>query len=146
MILMTLVGCRASVPPMPLTERVYCSVTAIVGDTEYRFSVEKDSDEIAIYRFLYPDVIDGLTYEFVGNECTVSFCGLSFSPADSISGVADLLHEILTFDRSLLRYEEDGYFADSESGRFRILTLSDGNVSEIVSQDDEIHLYFNYAP
>lgn len=146
LILMTLASCRAAEPPLPLTESVRCSVTALAGDVEYRLLVEKDSDEIATYRFISPGILEGLTYEFVGPERRISFCGQSYAPAAAPNGVADLLHVVLTFDRSLLRYESGGHTADAAAGRFRILTLSDGNVSEIVSEDERIHYYFHYAP
>lgn len=143
---MTLASCRAAPPPLPLTESVHCAVTAVVGENEYHLTVEKDSDEIATYRFTFPEAIDGLTYAFVGGEHTLSFGGLSYPAGGSVTGAVDRLHQVLTFDRSRLAYGPDGFLAETESGRFRILTLSDGNVSEIVSEDNEIYCYFNYAP
>ena len=146
LVLTALTACAARVPPLPLTESVHCTATAVAGGSEYRLSVEKDSDEIATYRFLAPEAIEGLTYAFVGSECTVSYCGMAYAACGSVTGVVDRLHEALTFDRSVLLRETDGFTADAKSGRFLILTLSDGNVSEIASEDDQIHVFFHFAP
>ena len=131
----------------PITQCVRASVTAEQGEEEYRLDVEKDSDEVATYTFSYPESVKGLSYSYLGDDCTVSFHGLTLSLSDCPNGVADLLHEILTAEEPpLYQNETKSYSGSTENLSYRMFTLSDGNISVIRLDNPQICYYFNYTP
>ena len=142
-------GCaKAQAPPEPITDRVVAKVTVVhSSDEEYHISVEKDTDGVARYAFSFPDAVKGLEYSYVGDECTVSFNGLSISLANSPNGIVDRLHTVLC-NNTPLTYDKDSgsFIASADNFSYRIFTLSDGNLSIIRITDPEYCYYFNYDP
>lgn len=134
--------------PDPITDAVKAKVTVVVSSQEeYHISVEKDTDGVARYVFSFPDGVNGLEYSYVGDECTVSFNGLSLSLANSPNGVVDRLHMILCSNEPMSYDKDSGSFVGStDNFSYRIFTLSDGNLSIIRTTDPEYCYYFNYDP
>ncbi len=148
-ILLILCGCaKSDAPDDPITDRVKSKVTVVVSaEEEYHLSVDKDTDGVARYTFSFPDEVKGLEYSYVGDECTVSFNGLSLSLSSSPNGVVDRLHTVLCSQEPVSYDNESGSFIGStDNFSYRIFTISDGNLSIIRTVDPEYCYYFNYDP
>ena len=144
-----LCGCsKGETLPDPITDRVKAKVTVVISASEeYHISVDKDTDGVARYSFSYPDEVKGLEYAYVGDECTISFNGLSISLANSPNGVVDRLHLILCCSTQVSYDKDSGSFLGSaDNFSYRIFTLSDGNLSIIRITEPEYCYYFNYDP
>ena len=137
---------RTAQPVPPLTQTVACSVTARVGETEYRLDIAKDSDEVAAYCFTYPEAVAGLTYAYIGETCTVSFLGQSLAPPADARSIVSVLHQALTASAPVYRPQESCFVGEGAGVPYRLYSLSDGNVSVIRTEDPPIEYYFNYAP
>ena len=131
----------------PIVDGIKCAVTAVYDEEEYHFSVDRTSSDMAQYTLSYPEDLNGLSYTFLSDECTLSYNGLQISLYSAPNGVIDILNTVLancvelTYDSATL-----SFIGEYNNLKYHIFTMNDGNLSVITVGEPNISYYFNFTP
>ena len=131
----------------PIVDGIKCAVTAVYADEEYHFSVDRTSSDMAQYILSYPEDLNGLSYTFLNDECTLTYNGLQISLYTAPNGVIDILNMVLS-NSGELSYDNAtlSFTGEYNNLKYHIFTMNDGNLSVISVLEPNISYYFNFNP
>ncbi len=141
-------GCTVRAPSKkPIVDGIKCAVTAVYAEDEYHFSVDRTSSDMAQYTLSYPEDLNGLSYTFLNDECTLTYNGLQISLYSAPNGVIDILNTVLA-NCSELNYDSAtlSFTGEYNNLKYHVFTMNDGNLSVISVLEPNISYYFNFNP